>query len=111
MLKIVLVCCAGMSTSMLIRRMADAAKDKGIEAEIEAVAEPDLEGHAARADILLLAPQVRYLKPAITAKYGNMIKAIEVINFSDYGLMNGEKVLDSALERYDGAISGTKEGM
>ena len=37
MMKILLVCNAGMSTSMLVQRMEKAAKEKNIEAEIIAV--------------------------------------------------------------------------
>lgn len=36
-MKILLVCCAGMSTSMLVQRMDKAAKAKGIKAVIDAV--------------------------------------------------------------------------
>lgn len=39
MVKILLVCSAGMSTSMMVNKMKDAAAAKGVEAEIWAVAD------------------------------------------------------------------------
>lgn len=100
MLKITLVCCAGMSTSMLIGKMIEAAKNRGLEADIEAYAETELDANIAGTEILLLAPQVRYLKNSLRAKYGAEVKVVDVINISDYGLLNGEKVLAAALAAY-----------
>ena len=39
MVKILLVCSAGMSTSFMVNKMKDSAKARGIEAEIWAVAD------------------------------------------------------------------------
>jgi Phosphotransferase system cellobiose-specific component IIB len=89
-----------MSTSMLVIRMQDAAKRKGIEAEINAISEVQIGSKANDADILLLGPQIRYLLGKLRSEFGNMIPVIEVINMSDYGLMNGEKILDNVLELY-----------
>ena len=41
MVRILLVCSAGMSTSFMVNKMKDSAKEKGIEAEIWAVAEAE----------------------------------------------------------------------
>ena len=42
MIKIMLACSAGMSTSLLVTKMENAAKEKGIEAEIWAISEVNL---------------------------------------------------------------------
>ncbi|MDU2969969.1 MAG: hypothetical protein E7B55_09145 [Enterococcus faecalis] len=63
---IMLVCSAGMSTSLLVTKMQKAAEDRGMKGQFEQKLQP---------------------------------KGIplDVINMADYGMMNGEKVLDQAI--------------
>jgi len=94
-----LVCVAGMSTSLLVSKMQKAAQDQNIEADIYAIAEGEVEKVLATKmpDVLLLGPQVRYLKGSFEKKFKDMNFAIDVINMADYGMMNGENVLKQAL--------------
>ena len=98
MAKIMLACSAGMSTSLLVTKMQEAAKAKGIEAEIWAISEVKLADEIGKCDVLLLGPQVRY----VLAKATDMAKPhnipVEVINMMDYGRCNGEAVLNRAME-------------
>ena len=96
MVKILLVCSAGMSTSFMVNKMKDAAKARGIEAEIWAVADAEAEANIANADIMMLGPQVRFLESKMKGIAGG--KPVTVIDMMAYGSMNGEKVLDQALE-------------
>lgn len=94
--KILLVCAAGMSTSMLVSRMQKAAEADGVQAEIEATAASGANDklEEMHPDILMLGPQVRYME----SDFKNKVSIpVEVINMQDYGMMNGEKVLKSAL--------------
>ncbi len=95
-----LVCVAGMSTSLLVSKMQKAAQEQNIEADIYAIAESEVEKVLANkgADVLLLGPQVRYLKGSFETKYKEMKLPIDVINMADYGMMNGENVLKQALK-------------
>lgn len=98
MYNILLVCSAGMSTSLLVTKMCAAAKAKGTEAKIAAVAEADLQKNIDGVDIVLLGPQVRYLLSKIQALMAPKGIPVEVINSIDYGTMNGEKVFNRAVE-------------
>ncbi len=93
---ILLVCNAGMSTSMLVKKMQDAAKEANVDVNIEAKsvteAKKDLEG----VHIILLGPQIRYELDNIKALAPDI--PVEAINMQDYGLMNGKKVLEQALK-------------
>ena len=60
-MNILLICSAGMSTSMMMKRMKEAAAAKHINANIWAVGEGLAKEHIPKADIILLGPQVRYL--------------------------------------------------
>lgn len=55
-----LVCAAGMSTSLLVNRMKEAAETKEIEFQIEAHPVGQVEKYGEAADVILLGPQVRY---------------------------------------------------
>lgn len=95
MVKILLVCSAGMSTSLMVNKMKEAAQAKGVEAEIWAVADAEAANNIGKADILMLGPQVRFLEAKMKGIAGG--KPVTVIDMQAYGTMNGAKVLDQAL--------------
>ena len=74
MVKSLLVCSAGMSTSFMVNKMKDAAKARGIEAEIWAVADAEAEANIANADIMMLGPQVRFLESKMKGIAGGKSK-------------------------------------
>lgn len=96
---IMLVCAAGMSTSLLVSKMEKAAEAKGIEADIFAVSASEADANLASKDVnvLLLGPQVRFMKSQFEKKVSDKNIPVDIINMQDYGMMNGEKVLDHAL--------------
>ena len=91
-----LVCAAGMSTSLLVNRMKEAAETKEIEFQIEAHPVGQIEKYGEAADVILLGPQVRYELKNIKKMF--LDKPVEIINMQDYVTMNGAKVLDTALK-------------
>lgn len=99
MKRIMLVCSAGMSTSLLVNKMKKVASDKGIEAEIFAISAMEFDSNieSKKLDVILLGPQVRFMKDEFEKKLTSKNIPLAVINMSDYGMMNGEKVLNQAL--------------
>lgn len=97
---IMLVCAAGMSTSLLVTKMKKAAEARGLEADIFAVSAGDADDNLAKkkVDVLLLGPQVRFMKSQFEAKVAPLGIGLDVIAMTDYGMMNGEKVLDQAMK-------------
>ncbi|HFD0528256.1 TPA: PTS sugar transporter subunit IIB [Enterococcus faecium] len=95
---IMLVCSAGMSTSLLVTKMQKAAEKKGMEADIFAVSASDADNNleSKNVDVLLLGPQVRFMKAQFEQKLAPKGIPLDVINMQDYGMMNGEKVLAQA---------------
>ena len=102
MIKIKLVCCVGMSTSILVNRMKKVAADRGLETEISATSETELVNDWAKnpADVVLLGPQVRYMQKKIEERVNHSVP-IGLIEMRTYGLMDGAKVLDQALKLYE----------
>ncbi|GKU84859.1 PTS sugar transporter subunit IIB [Niallia sp. NCCP-28] len=100
---IVLVCAAGMSTSLLVTKMKRAAKIKSIEVNIFAVSVPevDLTVKNKNIDVLLLAPQVKYKKKFLEELVADKNIPMEDINVQYYGKMDGEQVLEQALTLID----------
>lgn len=96
MKKILLVCNAGMSTSMLVAKMKKAAEAKGVDASIEAKSLAEAKKEITEVDIVLLGPQIRYELNNVKKIAGSV--PVEAIDMRDYGMMNGEKVLAHALE-------------
>ena len=95
---IMLVCSAGMSTSLLVTKMQKAAEDKGVEVDIFAVSASEADQHieSKNVDVLLLGPQVRFMKTQFEQKLAPKGIPLDIINMADYGMMNGEKVLAQA---------------
>ncbi|MBL4933417.1 PTS sugar transporter subunit IIB [Clostridium paridis] len=98
MKKILLVCAAGMSTSLLVNKMLDAAKEKGVEIEITALPVSEASKLVDQVDMVLLGPQVRFQKPQVDALVKGRIP-VEVIDMRLYGTMNGKAVLENALTK------------
>lgn len=96
MKKILLVCNAGMSTSMLVAKMEKAAGELQAEVEIEAKSLSEAKDVIQTANLVLLGPQIRYEKANVQKMAGQI--PVEAIDMKDYGLMDGKKVLKHALE-------------
>ena len=95
MKQILLVCNAGMSTSMLVKKMQQSATERGIEVSIEAKSITEAKKNIHEADVILIGPQIRYELPAV--KEIAVYIPVDAIDMRDYGMMNGPKVLDQAL--------------
>jgi PTS system cellobiose-specific IIB component len=98
MITIRLFCAAGMSTSLLVNKMKESAKVKGIEVDIEAFPEGQMDKHLDNVDVALLGPQVGYTLGKAKKVCEPKGIPIDVIPMVDYGMMNGQKVLDFALK-------------
>lgn len=101
MIKIALFCFAGMSTSILVEKMKEAARKKGLNVSINAYPESEVRNIASKIDIALLGPQVRhYLKRIERICEPYNVKVLP-INPVDYGRMDGENVLNECLQLID----------
>lgn len=96
MIKILLLCSAGMSTSILCEKIKEAAKEKGVEVSVWATSEANARDHVEQADVVLLGPQVRFLEGRIKDMVDNK-KPVQAIDMIAYGIMDGKKVLEDVL--------------
>jgi len=98
MIRIKLFCASGMSTSVLVSKMREAAKVQGVEVEIVAFPEAQMDKHLDSMDVALLGPQVGYTLGKAKGLCEPKGIPVEVIPMIDYGMMDGVKVLALALK-------------
>lgn len=97
MKKILLACSSGMSTSLLVTKMQEYAKSIGDEAEIWAVGQDQAAEDMAKADAVLIGPQMSFLKGQLekATPYGIHV---EVIDMMAYGMVDGKKAYEQAVK-------------
>lgn len=94
-MKILLACSSGMSTSLLVNKMKEAAAIQGIEADIWAVGQSEVDNEMTKADVLLFGPQMRFLKNKYQGKSNIPVDVIAPVS---YGRCDGNAVLKQAID-------------
>ncbi|MBU4681997.1 PTS sugar transporter subunit IIB [Cedecea davisae] len=97
MKRILLCCAAGMSTSMVVNRMKQAAAEQRIDVEIKAVGIEEFTDIMPEFDCCLLGPQIKYRLEDFKAQAAPKRIPVTVINSMDYGMMRGDRILADAL--------------
>lgn len=100
MKKIVLLCAGGASTGMLVKKMLKVTEESGKEYEIVANGVAQAVTVAARADVILLGPQVAYQEEQVKKELPKI--PVSSINMTDYGMMNAAKIIQQAEELMEG---------
>lgn len=95
-INIVLACSAGASTSILVRKVIEAGNAKGYEVDCRAYAVDTIATTGKNADVILVGPQAGYLLNQVKTSLPEIPSSI--ISFQDYGMMDGEKVFQLALD-------------
>lgn len=85
-----------MSTSILVKKMREAAAKKNEEVDIEAFPINEMKDTLNGVDVALLGPQVAYQKDRAARICGEAGVPVDVIPMIDYGMCNGDKVLSQA---------------
>lgn len=83
-MKKVIVCCnAGVSTSLLVNKLQNAAKEQGTDYEIEAYPLAKAIDHLADADAVLLSPQVGFAQPNLQDGTSAPVRTIDVNDYAN----------------------------
>lgn len=96
MINVLLICSQGASTAIMCDRIREAAKENNVEMDVNAVAMAVSNDYLSNADVILLGPQVRYLKSKVIAAAGE--KPVDTIDMTTYGMMDGKKVYEQIME-------------
>jgi PTS system cellobiose-specific IIB component len=95
-MKILLVCAAGMSTSLVVEKMKKALKPEEKDWKIEAHPVELLPDLINEFDVILLGPQISYKRNELSAFAKGYGKPLDVIKAIDYGMGKGENILNHA---------------
>ena len=97
MKRIYLFCSAGMSTSLVARRMQEVADKHSLPVEVKAFPDNkiDIIVEEFHPDIILLGPQVKFKLEETASKYE---PKGAVIDLEDYGKVDGERILKRAIK-------------
>lgn len=100
MTRVYLFCTAGMSTSMLAVRMQEVATAHKLPIEVKAfsLSKVDEIVEQYHPDCILLGPQACFMFEEVKRKYDKDVP-VAVIDVNDYGMMNGEAVLKTAIRQ------------
>lgn len=94
-MKIILCCSQGMSSSIFVRALRKEITEQRLDYTVASIGIFELKKYIDKADLVLLAPQVKYaLKDVSQISKVYNIPTI-LISESDYGIMNAKKVLSS----------------
>ena len=107
MIHVRLFCGAGMSTSLLARKMSDYAASKGIDAMVDARAvsaiKQSTKEQLQEIDCALLGPQVAFEKAQFEPIFKDAGVPFAVIPMQDYGMVRGDLVMQKALDMIEAA--------
>jgi PTS system cellobiose-specific IIB component len=94
-IKVLLICAAGMSSSLLEASIMEAAETAGVDLEVRSYFANigtylDFEEHPF--DVILIAPQIRFMRKSIAKKVEPLGIIVQGIDPQAYGMVDGEKI-------------------
>lgn len=92
-MKVLLVCAAGMSTSLLTTKMRQAGAPGDV---VEAVPVSELAANVDNYDVVLLGPQIRFQEAQVKKIAEPKGKKVGVIDMRAYGMMDGKAAMNQA---------------
>jgi PTS system cellobiose-specific IIB component len=99
MYKVRFFCEHGASTKLLVNKCIAEAQNRGIELELDAYPHSSIEENITGADLVVLAPQVRFKLRRFQQDFPDY--DFMVISPVDYGAMNAKNILDEMLKHLE----------
>jgi PTS system cellobiose-specific IIB component len=100
MIRVLIVCSWGMSTSLLVESMITAARERNCELSVEALSAGEYAARVEECDVVLIAPQIRHLRKSIEKLAFSVGKPVALIEPFHYATMNGQAVLEKVLQMH-----------
>ncbi len=92
-MRILLCCNAGMSSSILVKKMEEVARENNEDIQVKAVASAAIKDEVGKWDVCLVGPQLIFAVENIKSQLSIPVVAIEA---RTYALADGKKALDLA---------------
>lgn len=100
-IRVLLVCAFGFSTALLEARITEAAKAAGVNLDIRGDTVdgiPLIDFEKKIFDVILLAPQVRFMRKRIAQRVAPFNIVVQVLDPMAFGMMDGELLYRQILE-------------
>jgi len=98
MLNILLACGSGASSGFIAQSMRKAAKTMGLDCQIKAVSDIEIINYLEEIDLLMIGPHIQHRFNELQEKSSSSGVAIGVIDHKKYSMLDGEGILNDALE-------------
>lgn len=96
-LKILLVCGSGASSGFMAANIRKAANGRGLELDIKARGESEIENYIDEIDALLVGPHLAYIVDELSEYIGDRDVKVKLMRADYYSTLDGEKALDDLL--------------
>jgi PTS system cellobiose-specific IIB component len=87
--RVLVVCGGGASSGFLAQSMRKAAKQAGVELEVSARSETEVDEYADRIDVLLIGPHLAYMEDKLRAKVEPRGVRVALLPHKIYGRLDG----------------------
>lgn len=95
--KLIILCSWGATSSQLAKKVQEAAEKRGLSVQADAGGTGEFKQKAGEYNVALLEPQVRHLKKEVTKTADAHNIPVDLVDQRAFALMDGDKVLDQAL--------------
>ena len=109
MVRVLIVCSWGMSTSLLADSLLAAAAAAHYELQVEALSAGEYAARVEECEVVLIAPQIRHLRKSIEKLATSVGKPVAMIEPFYYATMNGQAVLEQVMLLVSGVQEGNKD--
>lgn len=92
-MRIILCCSQGMSSSIFVKIMRNEIKEQNLDFTVASIGIFEVKKYIDKADLILLAPQVKYAFKEISEMSKNYNVPTILISENDYGIMNVKNIL------------------
>lgn len=99
-LSVLLVCGSGASSGFMAANIRKAAAAKGVEIEVTARSESEIENYIDEIDGLMVGPHLAYLMDEVEDIVGNTNVKVGLMKPEYYATLNGEKALEHILSLF-----------
>ena len=102
-MKVMLLCCAGFSSSIICARVNEYAKEKGLAIQMQASSYNTVNTYD-DTDVIIIAPQIRHAYESVKEETENRNIPVGLLSMEDYGMADPEKIVSYIEEVYNQRI-------
>lgn len=100
-LRVLLVCGSGASSGFMAANIRKAAKQKGIELEVQARSDSEIDNYIEDVDLIMVGPHLEYIMEDLDEYTHEYPVKIALMKPEYYSRLDGEKAIEHILSLYE----------